>query len=98
MEPDEKFKGLIKELGAAINESLGESEKIAEVLSRIKAAGYDLFIVLEVTVGYNKRGTPALLHRQRFTPEERPTGELHLTSQDAEFLKALKITAEDGSE
>jgi len=37
----------MKELGEAINESLSDSEQIAEVVSRIKEGGYDIFLVLE---------------------------------------------------
>ena len=39
----------MKELGEAINSSLSDSDEIAEVISRIKAGGYDVFLVLEAT-------------------------------------------------
>ena len=65
MELDDNFKRLIKELGDAINESLSDSERIAEVMSRIRSAGYDLFLVLEVTIGFNKRGEVALFSFDR---------------------------------
>ena len=41
----------MKELGEAINESLADSEQIAEVVSKIKDSGYDIFLVLEATIG-----------------------------------------------
>jgi hypothetical protein len=47
LELDDNFKKLIKELGDAINDSLSESDNIAEVLGRIRSSGYDLFLVLE---------------------------------------------------
>lgn len=94
MELDDKFRELIKELGGAINESLSESDKIAEVMGRIRAAGYDLFLVLEVTIGFNKHGEPV---RTRRKAPGRRTGksEFQLTSQDTEFLRDLKISVED---
>ena len=46
---------MMKELGDAINDSLSDSEQIAEVISRIKAGGYDVFVVLEATIGFNER-------------------------------------------
>ncbi len=46
----------MKELGEAINESLSDSEQIAEVVSRIKEGGYDIFLVLEATIGVSKQG------------------------------------------
>lgn len=95
MELDDNFKRLVKELGHAINESLAESERIADVMGRIKAAGYDLFLVLEVTIGFNKRGEANLVHRQKLAPQDRRDTEFHLTNQDAQFLRALKISVED---
>ena len=51
---NQRLKQLMKELGEAINESLSDSEQIAEVISKIKAGGYDVFLVLEATIGFNK--------------------------------------------
>jgi hypothetical protein len=95
VELDDNFKRLIKELGDAINESLSESDRISEVMSRIRAAGYDLFLVLEVTIGFNKRGEVNLVHRQKLKPEPRPDPEFRLTTQDTQFLRALKISVEE---
>ena len=95
MELDEKFKRLVKELGHAINESLADSERIADVMGRIRAAGYDLFLVLEVTIGFNKRGETNLVHRQKLSPELQGETEFHLTNQDTQFLRALRISIDD---
>ena len=94
MELDENFKRLIKELGDAINESLSDSERIADVMSRIRSAGYDLFLVLEVTIGFNKRGEVNLVHRQKLNADVRPDPEFRLTTQDTQFLRALKIVVD----
>ena len=97
MELDENFKRLIKELGDAINESLSDSERIGEVMTRIRTAGYDLFLVLEVTIGFNKRGEVNLVHRQKLSADARPDHSFRLTTQDTQFLRALKIVVdEDG--
>jgi hypothetical protein len=95
VELDDQFKRLVKELGYAINESLAESDRIAEVMGRIRSAGYDLFLVLEVTIGFNKRGEGNLIHRQKLSPDKQHEAEFHLTNQDAQFLRALKISVED---
>ncbi len=95
MELDDHFKRLINELGHAINESLSDSDRIADVMGRIRSAGYDLFLVLEVTIGFNKRGEANLVHRQKLSGEERRKAQFHLTSQDAQFLRALKISVDD---
>ena len=52
---DEQLKGLMMELGNAINDSLSDSDKIAEAVGKIKRAGYNVFLVLEATIGFNKR-------------------------------------------
>ena len=45
----------MKQLSEAINDSISDSEQVGKVITRIKAAGYDIYVVLEATVGFNKR-------------------------------------------
>jgi hypothetical protein len=99
LELDDNFKHLIKELGQAINESLADSENISEVMGRIRAAGYDLFLVLEVTIGFNKRGESSTIHRQDLSAQTRAGGpEFLLTTEDARFLRSLRIVVERENE
>ena len=87
---DPKLERLMKQLGEAINDSISDSEQIAEVISRIRADGYDIFVVLEATVGFNSReAEPSLVE----TPAQRDP-ELHFNQQDAHFLKSLRISVE----
>lgn len=88
----------MKELGEAINESLSESEQIAEVISKIKTGGYDVFLVLEATIGFNKReeaaadSKPTLVNsRGKVDPEFR------VSQQDLKFLKSLRISVDDAA-
>jgi uncharacterized protein (UPF0335 family) len=88
---DDHLKQLMQQLGNAINESLSDSENIAEVIGEIKRSGYDVFLVLEATIGFNKRpGEEQGEHRTRTMPTE-----VSFTAQDQAFLKALKITIEE---
>ena len=99
MQLDDNFKHLIKELGQAINESLADSENISEVMGRIRAAGYDLFLVLEVTIGFNKKGESGTVHQQELSAETRAKDpEFLLTTEDAQFLRSLKIVVEKQNE
>ena len=99
MELDDNFKRLIKELGQAINESLADSDTISEVMGRIRSAGYDLFLVLEVTIGFNKQGEPGTVHHQKLSTEDDPGNTaLRLTPQDTQFLRSLKIVVENDSQ
>jgi hypothetical protein len=52
---EDRLKELMQELGNAINESLSDSDRIATAIGEIKRAGYDVFLVLEATIGFNKR-------------------------------------------
>jgi len=87
---------MIKELGDAINNSLSDSEQIAEVISRIKADGYDVFVVLEATIGFNEadEGEEQPQEKQPAT-RRAPAATLKMTPQDLKFLKSLRIRVED---
>lgn len=95
----------MQELGNAINESLSDSERIAAAIGEIKRAGYDVFLVLEATIGFNKRseegGEEAVSEEQleMEPPSQRGRkklgGKISLTSQDQKFLRALKISIDD---
>ncbi len=95
MELDDNFKRLVKELGQAINDSLADSERISDVMGRIRAAGYDLLLVLEVTIGFNQRGEKSQVHRGKLDSDSAVAEGLHLNADDAQFLRALKITIEE---
>lgn len=91
---DPQLKQLMKELGDAINESLSDSEQISEVVSRIKEGGYDIFLVLEATIGVSKQGekTPdktSLVTTMSSNPE------LKVSDQDLKFLKSLRIKIDE---
>ena len=92
---DDKLKHLMKELGEAINESLSESEPIAEVISKIKAGGYDVFLVLEATIGFNRRDEEESVSKPTSTPPStRRDIEFKINAQDQKFLKSLKISVD----
>jgi hypothetical protein len=99
---DEPLKHLMKELGNAINDSLSESDRIAEAIGEIKRAGYDVFLVLEATIGFNRRDEEDEGDEESEAmevPDEpkrfEATGKIKLTSQDHRFLRALKIAVDE---
>lgn len=108
---EERLKHLMQELGNAINEALSDSERIAEAIGDIRQSGYDVFLVLEATIGFNKRdetededpshaSSPAVSATESAAPKRMSrasTGKIKLTSQDQKFLRALKISAEEES-
>jgi len=100
---DDRLKELMQELGNAINESLSDSDRIAAAIGEIKRAGYDVFLVLEATIGFNKReesedsddGEEVLELEPKPEPGRRKVGKIKLTSQDQKFLRALKISIDE---
>jgi hypothetical protein len=108
---DERLKLLMQELGSAINDSLADSDRIASAIGDIRKAGFDVFLILEATIGFNKRdenaehedGDP--IETEIAISDERPTRskrgdtgiQLKFTTQDQKFLRALKITVEEES-
>lgn len=101
----------MQELGNAINESLSDSDRIAAAIGEIKRAGYDVFLVLEATIGFNKRDESedeneeaAVLETRIETDFEEetptrsrtgPTSRMKWTTQDQKFLRALKIAVDE---
>src|SRR6476660_1637249 len=94
---EEPLKHLMQELGNAINDSLSESDRIAEAIGAIKRAGYDVFLVLEATIGFNRRDENEEEEEEQIEAAEEPkvpktfetTGKIKFTSQDHRFLRAL---------
>jgi len=95
---DDRLKELMQELGNAINESLSDSDRIAGAIGEIKRAGYDVFLVLEATIGFNKRDDEEESESGDLEGEpvhQESAGKIRLTSQDQKFLRALKISIEE---
>lgn len=96
---DTRLKRLIRELGEAINSSLSESDQMARVIAKIKEEGYDIFLVLEATIGFNRQEDearvaspePVSLRRKAADPE------FSMTAHDVRFLKSLRISVDDNS-
>ena len=59
---DDKIKQLLKELGNAINDSISGSNSVNEHIQKIRDEGYNLYVVLDATIGLGKNddsGTPS---------------------------------------
>ena len=51
---NQELERLMRQLGEAINDSISSSAQVADVIARVKSSGYDVFVVLEATVGFNQ--------------------------------------------
>lgn len=91
---DKRLKSMMKELGDAINSSISDSDQIADVISRIKAGGYDVFVVLEATIGFNQHDDDGE-NEMALMDTQRSSSEVEMTPQDVKFLKSLRISVEE---
>lgn len=110
MELDDRMKHLLRELGHAINDTVSESERIAEAISNVRSAGFDIVLKLDATIGLARRSsadakiTPQdrrFLESLRIRvdedvlEEEAPAPRADITPQDIKFLKSLKISFDE---
>lgn len=93
MQIDDRLKGLLKELGDAINVALSQSVEINDAIQNVRNAGYEVVLALEATIGFNKNGNEELPAPEG---ESAPgKGKLEVTSQDLKWLQSLKISVEN---
>ena len=110
MQLDDHLKRLLRELGHAINDTVSESDRITEAISGVRAAGYDIVLKLDATIGLARREQSSglitsndrrfleSLHiqvDQEILEEERRDQKFEMTPQDVRFLKSLKISFDE---
>ncbi|RPI27001.1 MAG: hypothetical protein EHM61_09975 [Acidobacteria bacterium] len=82
---NEQLKGYRKKVEAAINRALTDSPEINAAIQKIRDEGYDVFLIVEATIGFNRK--------EEGVAKTKST-QLDLTGQDEKFLRALKISPE----
>ena len=86
---DDKIKQLLRELGTAINESISASEDVNRQIQRIRDEGYNLYVVLDATIGLNKEDEleePAVV-----TVKSDKEVQFRININDLALLRALGI-------
>jgi hypothetical protein len=89
---------LAEEVGTTLRRVLAESPQVAHCLSRIRAEGYDVSVVLEATIGFSRvERTDATAAPPAFDVrvERAEPLPLKMTPLDRKFLRSLKITVEE---
>jgi len=107
---DDQLKRLLRELGHAINDTVSESDRISEAISGVRAAGYDIVLKLDATIGLARREPSSAsitsndrrflesLHiqvDQDVLDEDKHEAKFEITPQDLRFLKSLKISFDE---
>jgi hypothetical protein len=96
LELDDNLKKLMKDLGAAINDALSDSTGISDAIQNVRDGGYDVYLVLEATIGFNRlpgKGQDGADGDDRAAVHN--DIELQVNAQDMKFLKSLKIRVDD---
>lgn len=89
---------LIEELGEAINASLSNSDRFAEVMDEMEKAGYNAYVVLEASIGFRKNDEPEAETGEaeiQVMPQPKHSSNCvsQMTEGDLDFLRELKISA-----
>lgn len=84
---NEQLKGYRKKVEAAINRALTDSPEINAAIQKIRDEGYDVFLIVEATIGFNRKDEEGAVPKS-------DSIRLDLTTQDEKFLRMLKISPE----
>ncbi|MGA2511811.1 MAG: hypothetical protein ABSG27_16450 [Candidatus Acidiferrales bacterium] len=110
MQLDDRMKQLLRELGHAINDTVSDSDRIAEAISGVRAAGFDIVLKLDATIGLARRNSQDAkmttqdrrflesLHirvDEEVLEEDQAEPKVEITPQDIKFLKSLKISFDE---
>ena len=88
---DDKIKQLLQELGTAINESISGSEDVNRHIQRIRDEGYDLYVVLDATIGLNKQESDADEQTEVAVAQPPKEVQFRINVNDLAMLRALGI-------
>jgi hypothetical protein len=90
---DEKIKQLLRELGTAINESISGSDDVNKQIQKIRDEGYNLYVVLDATIGLNRDGEPEAAPQAELVVKDRNNKDVQfrININDLALLRALGI-------
>ena len=88
---DEKIKQLLQELGTAINESISSSDDVNQHIQRIRDEGYDLYVVLDATIGLNKQDDEDATDDDVTVAEPPREVQFRINVNDLSLLRSLGI-------
>ena len=94
---DDKIKQLLRELGTAINESISGSDDVNKQIQKIRDEGYNLYVVLDATIGLNRDGepeqtpTPAPAQAELVVRDRNKEVQFRININDLALLRSLGI-------
>jgi hypothetical protein len=94
LEINDDAKELVQEIGEAINAAVERSPVVADAISRLRAAGYEMELTLKLEIGLRETGAG---DDDEAVPEaDEPGATLELTDEDRRTLRSMKIRFDEG--
>ena len=92
MDINDDAKEIVQELGNAINLAVERSPEVAEQIERLRAAGYELELVLKLEIGLRERDEGG---DGADKAEADDAALLELTDEDRRTLRSMRIRFDD---
>jgi alanine racemase len=92
LEINDEAKELVQEIGEAINAAVERSPQVADAISRLRAAGYEMELTLKLEIGLRETGTEDDTDEEAAqTAAQDDAATLELTDEDRRTLRSMKI-------
>ena len=88
MEINDDAKELVQEIGEAINAAVERSPEVADAISRLRAAGYEMELTLKLEIGLRETGAD---DEDGSAGSDGHDATLELTDEDRRTLRSMKI-------
>jgi hypothetical protein len=83
---NDEAKGIVHELGSAINDAVENSPQVAEAIERLREAGYEMELTLRLEIGLRPHDEDG---------ENQTDASLELTDEDRRTLRRMKIRIDE---
>lgn len=89
MEINDEAKGIVQELGEAINSAVENSTEVAAAIERLRGAGYEMELTLRLEIGLRENAAAGE------EGEDEDSLRLELTDEDRRTLRSMRIRFDD---
>lgn len=86
-----RLQPLTEEFGAALHNAILTNPGVLEVVEKIRAAGYDIMLMLEAVMGCSKRNDAPNLHEPKSLVRDGKVVPGTITQNDENFMRKLHI-------
>ncbi len=96
MEGEDKLTPMVRDLEKSIERAISSSPEVEECLSRFRAAGYEVSLVLQATLVFAPHGQLDQAAAENLAGISGRSGEsFRMSPLDKKFLRSLKIAVDD---